>query len=397
MIATGTLTSMGRSSGRGLIAAVVATAVVSLGAVAAAQSDSGSARAGGGGLKLARVGGFEAPVYVDDAPGASKLLFVVEQPGSIRVLRRGKTLRRDFLDIRDLVQYGGEEGLLSVAFDPGYAQNRRFYVYFVNRGGNIEVDAFRRKKGDTTRADLQSRRKVIEIAHPVNSNHNGGQLQFGPDGLLYLATGDGGSGGDPDANAQNPNSLLGKLLRIEPRKRGGYSTPGSNPLAGGNGKDEIYALGLRNPYRFSFDSQSGDIFIGDVGQDAFEEIDRVGRGNLAGSNFGWDIFEGNHDFEGGGAPANYRPPVLEYSSQGGNCAVTGGYVVHDPSLLALAGRYIYADFCGGVLRSFDPSNPGPSDSATGLELSGPSSFGEGAGGRIYVASLDGGVYRITQK
>jgi glucose/arabinose dehydrogenase len=365
-------------------------------AIALAAAGTGSAGAAGGALKLARVGGFESPVYVDDAPGAPKLLFVVEQPGSIRVLRNGKTLNRDFLDIRDLVTYGGEQGLLSVAFDPGYAHNRRFYVYYVNHAGNIEVDGFRRKKGDATRADARSRREVIEIPHPTNENHDGGQLQFGPDGLLYLGTGDGGSGGDPDGNAQNPEILLGKLLRIEPRKKGGYSIPSSNPFVGGGGRDEIYALGLRNPYRFSFDSKSGDIYIGDVGQDSWEEIDRAGQGALGGSNFGWDIFEGNHDYEGGEAPANYRPPILEYSSAGSNCAVTGGYVVHDSALPALAGRYLYADFCGGVLRSFDPSNPEPSDAATGLELAQPSSFGEGSRGRIYVASLDGGVYRIAQ-
>jgi glucose/arabinose dehydrogenase len=378
-----------------LVAALTAAAVIAL-AIATTGAAVG-AGAKGNALKLARIGDFEAPVYVDDAPGAPKLLFVVEQPGSIRVLRGGKTHKRDFLDIRDRVTYGGEQGLLSVAFDPGYARNRRFYVYFVNRAGNIEVDGFRRKRRDPTRADSSSRRKLIEIPHPTNENHNGGQLQFGPDGFLYLATGDGGSAGDPNGNAQNLGILLGKLLRIDPRKKGGYSTPNSNPFAGGDGRDEIYALGLRNPYRFSFDSESGAIFIGDVGQNAWEEIDMVGEGGLSGSNFGWDIFEGNHDFEGGGAPVNYRPPVLEFSSAGGNCAVTGGYVVHDPQLPALAGRYLYADFCGGVLRSFDPSNPQPSDASTGLELDQPSSFGEGARGRIYVASLSGGVYRIAQR
>ncbi len=374
---------------------LAAAALVAALAVGAGTATAGAgARAGD--LRLDRIGDFDSPVYVDDAPGAPKLLFVVEQPGSIRVMRNGKTLNRDFLDLRDRVMYGGEQGLLSVAFDPGYAHNRRFYVYYVNRGGNIEIDGFRRTRKSATRADAGSRRRVIVIDHPVNENHNGGQLQFGPDGMLYLATGDGGSGGDPHGNAQNPGILLGKLLRIEPRKKGGYSVPNSNPFVGRDGKDEIYALGLRNPYRFSFDSRGGDIWIGDVGQDAWEEIDHVGQGNLGGSNFGWDIFEGDHDYEGGPAPANYRPPVLEYSSANSNCAVTGGYVVHDPGLPALDGRYLYADFCGGVLRSLDPQNPQRSDAATGLELDSPSSFGEGAHGRIYVASLGGGVYRIKQ-
>jgi glucose/arabinose dehydrogenase len=375
-----------------VIAAVTAGVI----AVAAALAPA-AAEQRGGGLQLARIGGFDNPVHVEDAPGAPNLLFVVEQPGSIRVVRDGKTLKRDFLDIRDRVQYGGEEGLLSVAFDPGYERNRRFYAYYVNRGGDIEVDSFKRKRKSATRAGAGSRHKVIEVGHPVNSNHNGGQLQFGPDGLLYVGTGDGGSGGDPDGNAQNRNSLLGKLLRIAPRKGGGYATPESNPFANGEGKDEIYALGLRNPYRFSFDGRSGDIWIGDVGQDEWEEIDRAGRAALAGANFGWDIFEGDHQFEGGGAPPNYRPPVFEYSSSGGNCAVTGGYVVRDRSLRALNGRYVFADFCGGDIRSFDPANPGPSESSTGLKVDALSSFGEGRGGRIYVASLNGAVFRIVQR
>jgi glucose/arabinose dehydrogenase len=388
---------MPRRTSRELLAVAVAAASLALALAAAGAGATAAPRAGA--LRLAKVGSFDSPVYVADAPGSPKLLFVVEQPGMIEVSRGGKTLKRPFLNLRHRVLYGGEQGLLSVAFDPGYARNRRFYVYYVNRDGNIEVDGLKRKGGISTRAEPRSRRKVIEIPHPTFENHNGGQLQFGPDGLLYMATGDGGSGGDPHGNAQNPNVLLGKLLRIDPRKKGGYSTPNSNPFVGQDGRDEIYALGLRNPYRFSFDSASGDILIGDVGQDSWEEVDRVGQANLGGSNFGWDLFEGNHDFDGDGTePANYRPPVLEYSSAGSaNCAVTGGYVVHDPSLPALDGRYLYADFCGGVLRSFDPSNPEPSDAATGLEVGEPSSFGEGAGGRIYVASLGGSVSRIVQK
>ncbi len=387
---------MAHRPGRGVIAAALALAVLALGCVVA-SSGAAPRDARGAGLKLARVGGFDSPVYVQDAPGARKLLFVVEQAGTIRVVREGKTLKRDFLDLSDRVLYGGERGLLSVAFDPAYARNRRFYVYYVNKDGNIEVDGYRRKRKVATRAEAGSRRTVIEVPHPRFPNHNGGQLQFGPDGFLYLGTGDGGSAGDPDGNAQNPEILLGKLLRIDPRKQGGYSVPDSNPFVGRAGQDEIYALGLRNPYRFSFDSRDGDIYIGDVGQYSWEEVDHVGLGNLPGSNFGWDVFEGTHDFEGGAAPANYRAPVVEYSSSGSNCAVTGGYVVRDPSLPALAGRYLYADFCGGQLRSFDPSNPGASDGPVGLDVDEPSSFGEGRGGRIYVASLAGAVFRIARR
>jgi glucose/arabinose dehydrogenase len=384
------------SSGRELIAVVLAALVIAI-AAALASSGAGTADARAGGLRLARVGSFDAPVHVEDAPGARKLLFVVEQPGSVRVVRAGKELRRDFVDIRDRVQYGGEQGLLSIAFDPDYQRNRRFFLYYVNSNGDIEVDAFKRKSKSATRAAARSRRKLLEIPHPAFSNHNGGQLQFGPDGLLYVGTGDGGGSGDPDANAQNRESLLGKLLRIDPRKGGRYAIPESNPFAGGPGRDEIYALGLRNPFRFSFDRRTGDIWIGDVGQNDWEEIDQAGRAALAGANFGWDIFEGNHPFEGGGAPPNYRSPVFEYPTAGGNCAVTGGYVVRDRGVPALAGRYLYADFCGGVLRSFNPAAPGPSDGPTGLELASPSSFGETAAGSVYVTSLTGGVYRIKQR
>jgi glucose/arabinose dehydrogenase len=382
---------MAGSSGRGRRAAGFAAMLMSL-----IVADGSPVAAQGGGLELKRLGGFDAPVYVDDAPGSSKLLFVVEQQGTVKVLRNGRTVNRDFLDIRSRVQYGGEEGLLSIAFDPGYARNRRFYVYYVNRAGNIEVDGFRRSKQNATKAKERSRERVIVIPHPVNSNHNGGQLQFGPGGHLYLGTGDGGSAGDPDENAQNRNSLLGKLLRIDPRRSGGYSIPRSNPFRRA-GEDEIYALGLRNPYRFSFDSKTNDIYIGDVGQDAWEEVDRAGKAGLRGANFGWDVFEGDHEFEGGGAPGNYHPPIFEFSSASGNCAITGGYVVRDKSLPALQGRYLYADFCGGVVRSFDPSNPAQSDASTGLAPEAVSSFGEGKGGQIYVASLDGPVFKIVQR
>ena len=385
--------------GRVTLVVLAASALGASLAALALGDPASEATAAGNGLRLQRVGGFDAPVFVEKAPGQPRLLFVVEQPGEIRVVRNGKTLRRPFLNIRDLVSYGGEEGLLSVAFDPGYRSNRRFYVYYVTNGGDIRVDSLQRKKNSATRADRRSRRKLIEIPHPVNSNHNGGQLQFGPDGLLYLGTGDGGSAGDPNGNAQNRESLLGKLLRLDPRRNGGYSIPGTNPFAGGPGRDEIYATGLRNPYRFSFDRKSGDISIGDVGQNDWEEIDHETLGRTRGANFGWDLFEGNHVFEGdGNPPANYEPPIHEYPLSAGNCAVTGGYVVRDPELPALAGRYLYADFCGGVIRSLDPDaqNPSATDAATGLKLQSPSSFGEGRSGAIYVTSLDGGVFRIRQ-
>ena len=377
---------------RPAVAAAIAAAVV-----LAAAIGTGSAGAGGGGLELRRVGGFEAPVFVADAPGKRRLLFVVEQRGTIAVARDGRKLRRPFLDLRDRVRVSYEEGLLSVAFDPGYARNRRFYVYYVNRDSDIQVDSFKRKRGSPTRAKARSRRTVIVIPHPRYTNHNGGQLQFGPDGLLYIGTGDGGGFGDPAENAQNPDSLLGKLLRIDPR-RGGYASPGSNPFAGGPGADEVYALGLRNPFRFSFDSGGDGLAIGDVGQNAWEEIDFEPLAEARGANFGWDNLEGNHFFEDPGtAPPNYRPPIHEYSR---GSSVIAGYVVRDRRLGPLAGRLVYADLSGDEIRSLNPyaSDPSATDAATGLPIAQPSSFGEGARGRIYVASLaDNAVYRIVAR
>ncbi len=376
-------------------ALALATALVAVALTGAERPASGATAKGP--LRLKPVGNFENPVFVTSAPGRPRLLFVVEQRGTVRVIRRGRTLRRPFLDLEKITRFSYEEGLLSIAFDPRYRRNRRLYVYYVNRSGDIRVDSLKRRS--PTRAAAGSRRRVIEIAHPENANHNGGQLEFGPDGLLYLGTGDGGGAGDPDANAQNPDALLGKLLRIAPRRRG-YSTPADNPFADGGGAPEVYALGLRNPYRFSFDRRGGDIWIGDVGQGGYEEIDRARPAAARGANFGWNLFEGNHPYDGGGeAPANYAPPVFEYPNGGGNCAVTGGYVARDRSVPALAGRYLYADFCAGEIRSLRAGarRPASTDAPTGLTVDSPSSFGEGAGGRLYVSSLSGRVYRIKQR
>ena len=387
---------------REAVAAAISCGVLTLAlSLVFAGSSPTPAGAQGGGLSLKRIAaGLDAPVYVENAPGSAKLLFVVEQPGEVRILRKGKLLKQPFVNLEDVVGYGGEEGLLSIAFDPGYAKNRLFYVYYTTEAGNIRVDQLKRKKKSATRADPRSRHKVIEIAHPSFSNHNGGQVQFGPDGSLYLATGDGGSSGDPDANAQNTSSLLGKLLRIKPKKGGGYSVPKTNPFAGGaGGAGEIYALGLRNPYRFSLDAKSGAIAIADVGQDKFEEINHLGVDSARGGNFGWDLFEGNSVFDGNGdQPANYKGPIHQYDSSDGNCAITGGYVSRDPATPALTGRYLYADFCAGEIRSLDPGaqNPSSTDAAVGLSVDSPSSFGEGVGDKLYVSSLGGDVFRIAQ-
>ena len=366
-------------------------------AVCVAGIAAGSAAGGSGALALRQVGSFDGPVHVEDAPGKRNLLFVVEQGGSIEVLRKGKQLAKPFLEISERVKVSYEEGLLSVAFDPNYDRNRRFFVYYVNSDGNIQVDQFKRKRRTAVRARERSRRTVIVIPHPGEENHNGGQLQFGPDGFLYLGTGDGGSGGDPPDNAQNPESLLGKLLRIAPRRKKGYDVPDSNPFVGGAGRDEIYSLGLRNPWRFSFDRANGHLTIGDVGQGAWEEIDHETLESARGANFGWDNLEGTHFYEDPGTePPNYRPPIHEYT---GGSSVIAGFVVRDPSLPALAGRLVYADLSGDEVRSLDPdaADPTATDAGTGLPVDQPASFGEGVGGKIYVTSLgSGGVFRIVQ-
>ncbi|HEU4944224.1 MAG TPA: PQQ-dependent sugar dehydrogenase, partial [Solirubrobacterales bacterium] len=361
----------------------------------------------GSGVALKQVGSFDAPTYVTGAPGLPSLLFVVEQRGTVAVLSKGRKAQRPFLDIRGLVGYdGGERGLLSIAFPPDYAQSRRFYVYYTDKQGSIRVDEFKRRSH--TRAARGSRRSVIAIPHPVNANHNGGQLQF-LGNLLFLATGDGGSGGDPPNNAQNRESLLGKLLRIDPRPADGrpYSVPADNPFVGRTGRDEIYSYGLRNPYRFSFDTVSAAqprIAIADVGQNRFEELDYTTVDAANGGNFGWDAFEGfaqyTDESSGTPDPGGTTKPIMAYDRgrDGGSCTIIGGYVVRDRRLPSLRGRYVYADFCAGRLRSLVPHPTRASgDRKLGLSVNAPTSFGEDTRGRIYVSSQEGPVFRLVPR
>ena len=388
-------------------ATLLATVAFVLPSLAGGAASRSPEAAGKGGIAKHRIGRFNAPMYLTHAPGAPNFLYVVERAGRIEVMKNGHKLKGSFLDIHGRVTTDGERGLLSMAFDPKYAHNKLFYVYYTNSDGTIEVDRFQAKSN--SRAQRASRHRVIVIPHPNFSNHNGGTLTFGPGGDLYLATGDGGFGGDPRENAQNRHVLLGKLLRIDPHTRGKrpYKAPKSNPFVGKPGRDEIYALGLRNPFRFSLDK--GRIVIGDVGQDNWEEVDFEGRKALRGSNFGWDHFEGRHrlhfpgDNEAPRPKYRRRPPILEYAHNKGNCgggacAVTGGVVVHDHSLGALRGRYIYSDFYKGEIRSLAPHHPrARHDHAIGLHVDHPSSFGIGAHHRIYVTSLDGPVYRLIRR
>jgi glucose/sorbosone dehydrogenase len=348
-----------------LVAAFVAVAVYAAPASAA--------------LHLSSIGDFTSPVYATAPPGDPHRVFVVEQAGRIIEVRDGVKQDPAFLDITRDVKSGGEQGLLSMAFAPDYATSGRYYVYYTaplsgDAGGSvITVEEF----------SPAGRRPVFTVPHPTNSNHNGGQLQFGPDGLLYAGTGDGGSGNDPPGNAQNPGSNLGKLLRINP------TTAGASP--------EQYAIGLRNPFRFSFDRQTGDLIIGDVGQNAREELDFSAKGTPAGTNYGWRCWEGtlkNTNITPQCDPGNDVKPVFEKNhSTDGYCAIIGGYVVRDSALGSLAGRYVYGDNCAPGVRSI--TLPAANDdAATGLTVDGLSSFGEDSCGHLYATSLSGPVYRI---
>ena len=360
-----------------------------------------SARAASSSVRLAAVGTFDTPLYVTAPPGDRRRIFVVEQGGRIRVVHAGKPQPRPFLDISANVIAGGEQGLLSMAFAPDYARTRRFYVNYTDRSGVQRVVEYRRSRSDAERADAGSARSVLRY-DPFEANHNGGLIVFGPDGLLYIGTGDGGGADDQHGsrgNAQDLSKLEGKLLRIDPRRSGRrpYRVPSSNPFVGRSGaRPEIYSYGLRNPWRFSFDRLTGDLTIGDVGQDEVEEIDFAAKGKARGVNYGWRPLEGrrrNFDEPAPGAV----PPVLELTHDDGNCSVTGGYVVRDRSLPALAGRYVYGDFCKGELRSAKLSAGSASgDRSLGLKKVGElSSFGEDAAGRVYVISLSGPVYRLA--
>jgi glucose/arabinose dehydrogenase len=353
---------------------------------------------GAGGVKLTKVGEFSEPVYITQPPGEERDLFVVERGGMIRVSRGGKVLPAPFLDLSSQVATDfNEQGLLSMAFAPDYARSGRFYVYYTDSDGDIKVVEYRRSSDDPPVADPDSARLVLGVEHSANDNHNGGLVLFGPDRTLYIGIGDGGGAGDPERNAQDLSTLLGKILRIDPLRQDGkpYGIPGNNPfVARAGARPEIFDYGLRNPWRFSFDPSNGALVIGDVGQDEFEEVDYLPRGRAAGANLGWSAFEGYARFnDDQKAPGAVRP-ILTYGRDRG-CSITGGYVVHDPALRSLYGRYIYGDFCIGELRSLIPSIPrAKDDRALGLDLPALSSFGEDSAGHVYATSLEGPVYRI---
>jgi len=373
------------------------------------------------------VSGLSAPVHITHAGDGSGRIFIVERAGLIRIASGGTLLPTPFLDISGVVRdAGSEEGLLSVAFPPDYAAKGYFYVYYTddrvaNRGNNV-VSRFHLGP-DANTADPASEETILLIPHPTNENHNGGQLAFGPEGYLYIGTGDGGSGGDPGNNAQNTLSLLGKILRIDvgdvPRAppaplgpyvlyvpavfKGGplpYTIPTSNPFFDNPAyRGEIWALGLRNPWRFSFDRATGDLYLGDVGQSAREEVDYQSAASAGGENYGWRCKEGtlDYNFTGNCSSLTLVAPVAEYGHASGNCSISGGFVYRGPGNPLMQGVYFYTDYCSGRIWGLQRDG---APWVSSLLLDSPytvSTFGEDEAGSLYLASYGTGVvYQVNQ-
>jgi hypothetical protein len=365
-----------------------------------------------GAATLQPIGNFEQPIFVTSDPGNPDRLFVVERKGEIVEVQNGT--QSVFADIRSLVgcesSCTGERGLLSIALAPDFDSSGRLFVDYAESGepGEIHIAELRASGGT---ALLSTPRNLLTIPHPNQTNHYGGQLQFGPEGNLFISTGDGGGGNDQEHNAQNPKTGLGKILRIDPDPSGvlQYTVPPGNPFAGVAGDyAPIWSYGLRNPFRFSFDRLTGDLWIGDVGQDQREEVDYAAAPGLGGgANYGWNCYEGAiggpKTDEGCGAapPTAFVKPVFDYphTDPGGGgafgCAIIGGYVVRDASLGDLYGRYLYGDLCSGQLRSFSLGNPYGSDRGEGLAVENLNSFGQDSCGRVYVVSGSGTVSRLV--
>jgi len=342
--------------------------------------------------------GFSFPLLLT-APAGDARLFVVEKGGLIKVVKNGSVLATPFLDVSSLISNGGEQGLLGLAFDPQYASNGRFFISYTNRDGDNVLAAYQ-VSTDPDRADASSVTRLT-VDQPYD-NHNGGHIVFGPDGYLYMGIGDGGSGGDPNGHGQDRNDLLGSILRLDVSGATGYAVPASNPLVGVAGtRDELWNWGLRNPWRFSFDRSTGDLYIGDVGQGAREEIDvsTAASGGGKGTNYGWSIMEGMQCYDARSCDmTGLTLPVLEYSHNDG-CSVTGGHVYRGTAIPDLAGTYFYSDYCGGWVRSFRYVGGTVTEAHSWDALApggGVPSFGEDGAGELYVLSASGGVYRIVE-
>jgi glucose/arabinose dehydrogenase len=371
------------------------------GSSSSSSSARGSTGGGGGGGKLASAKVKLTPIANLDDPTAFTIregdgaLYVTEQVGRVRAVRNGRLDPQAALDLTADVRSGGEQGLLGLAFS---SDGTKLYVNYTNRNGDTRVDEYT-MRGDT--ADPGSRRELLAI-EGLQPNHNGGEVSFGPDGLLYIGTGDGGGSGDsgsghaPGGNGQSLDTLLGKILRIDPTPSGGrqFRIPSGNPFASGGGQPEIWAYGLRNPWRFSWDRETNDMWIADVGQNAWEEIDFVPAGQGAGTNFGWNRLEGTHQFSGE-PPRGAVLPIFEYPLTSGTCAAIGGYVYRGSKNPALTGAYLYSDYCDGTIRALVEQDGQLVDQRDlGVQANQPTTFGEDRDGELYVLSQGDGLQRI---
>jgi glucose/arabinose dehydrogenase len=384
--------------------------------IAIAVSLSLPAATGARAASLESIGSFDQPIYVTSDPGNAGRLFVVEREGEIVLMQGGA--RSVFADLRSVVKCPSscmgetERGLLSIAPAPDFDATGRLYVdYAAGDTGEIHVAELAASGPNHESAGLGTLRSLLTITHSDAANHNGGQLQFGPEGDLFVSTGDGGGSNDQYENAQNLETGLGKILRIRPNPEGAspfYTVPSDNPFAASaTDYKPIWSFGLRNPFRFSFDRANGDLWIGDVGQDTREEVDHAAAPGLGGgANYGWNCREGRlvetvPPEEGCAGATNFIGPVFDYphANPGGGgaygCAIIGGYVARDASLASLYGRYVYGDLCTGEIRSFDPAAPYETDRATGLQVENLNSFGEDSCGRLYAVSGDGEVGRFV--
>jgi glucose/arabinose dehydrogenase len=320
---------------------------------------------------------FDSPVLLTHAPGEPRTFYVVEQSGRVIRIRSGK--RTVFLDVRSNVAFGGEQGLLGLAFHPGYARNRLLYIAYTSANGRNTVARYR----SNGRVAVRSSQKILLALQDPYGNHNGGHLAFGKDGMLYTTVGDGGSGGDPEDRAQNMQSLFGKLLRLDVSKAGV--------------EWEIAGLGLRNAWRFSFDRATGDLYIGDVGQGSVEEVDFTPRESPGLENYGWDLYEGSERFEGGEPRTGELVfPIFEYGRDEGNCTVIGGHVYRGSARPAERGRYVFGDYCSGIVWSLNVSSGAASNvRREPFRIPGLTSFGEGSNGELYATAQSGVVYRLS--
>jgi glucose/arabinose dehydrogenase len=344
---------------------------------------------------------FAAPTQVTSAGDGTNRLFVVERRGTVKdgVLQSGF-----FLDIRPAVLDGGERGLLGLAFHPNFETNRRLFAFYTNNGGDIVISRYIANVA-RTRVSADTGRRLLVIEHSAKSNHNGGSIAFGPDGYLYFGVGDGGGAGDPENDAQNRvRNFLGKILRINVNGTGAgpygrYSVPASNPFAGAiRGLNEIWAYGLRNPWRISFDRADGRLFIADVGQSRNEEINREPASSPGGANYGWNIMEGRSCYDPSRCPlAGDVLPVAQYTHANGNCSITGGFVYRGAAYPVMVGEYVFADFCSGRIWSM-PAGGGTASMVLRVDTAQRiSSFGEDENGELYAVTIDGKLYRVVAR